>query len=230
LETYQNAQTALNLAKSDLEVARFNLRHATIKAPSDGLIMRQLAEEGEIVSSGYPVYLFGSREKKWIVRVNVPDKDIIKIAIGDKAEVLLDPYPDQVFPARVSLIANAADPYTGTYGVEMELSPGTRKMVPGFIAKVKIYTSQYKKLVQIPVESLVEAQERTGYVYQVKNKKPVRKAVRVYEIQKDSLLIEKGVKPGDRLIVKGVNYVKPGVPITPRENSSKTPGENKKSN
>ncbi len=102
LEVFQNAQTALNLAKSDMEVARFNFQHAAIKAPSNGLILRKLVEEQEIVSSGYPVYLFGSREKEWIVRVNVPDKDVINLAIGDTAEVLLDPYPDQVFPARIT--------------------------------------------------------------------------------------------------------------------------------
>ncbi len=112
----------------------------------------------------------------------------------------------------------------------MGINPGKFNMVPGFIAKVKIYTSKFKKLVQIPVESLLEAQERIGYVYHVKNNKPVRKPVRMYKIQKDSLLIEKGVKPGDQLIVKGVNYVKPGVPITVRENFPNGPGQEKKNN
>ena len=59
LEKKQNAETAMNIAKNSLEIAQFNLQHSRIEAPDNGIIMKQFVKENELVSSGYPVFLFG---------------------------------------------------------------------------------------------------------------------------------------------------------------------------
>ena len=51
LEQLQNAETALEVAKSNLEIARFNLKYSTIVAPSQGKILRRLMEENEVAGS-----------------------------------------------------------------------------------------------------------------------------------------------------------------------------------
>src|SRR4030042_3522726 len=130
LELYQDAKTALDIAKSNLDVARFNLRYSKIEAPSNGKILKILLEENEMTAPGYPVLLFGSTREKWVVRTNVSDKDMISIQIGDSAKITLDPYPGLLFPGIVSEIAGMADPYTGTYEVEiMLLKPMDKKIV-----------------------------------------------------------------------------------------------------
>ena len=96
LELYQDAKTALDIAKSNLEVARFNLKYSKIEAPSNGRILKILLEENEMTSPGYPVVLFGSTRENWVVRTNVSDKDMISIQIGDSAKITLDPYPELI--------------------------------------------------------------------------------------------------------------------------------------
>ena len=60
LEQYQDMETALKFAESNVKIAEFNLEHSKIIAPEDGRILRKLAEENEMISSGYPVFLFGT--------------------------------------------------------------------------------------------------------------------------------------------------------------------------
>src|SRR4030066_436773 len=88
LEQFQNATTALNVAKSNLEIAKFNLLHSTIKAPADGIVLKQLVKENELIGSGYPVFLFGTKGKFWKVKTGLADRDVIRINPGDSAVVV----------------------------------------------------------------------------------------------------------------------------------------------
>ncbi|MCK5823732.1 MAG: efflux RND transporter periplasmic adaptor subunit, partial [Bacteroidales bacterium] len=134
LEQLQNATTALDIAKSNVKIAEFNLQYSTIKAPLNGKILKRVAEENEIIGTGNPVFLFGSTENDWVVRVNITDKDIFSLNFKDKAEVKFDAYPDIIFTAIVTEIGNSADPYTGTYEVELTLKPTNTKFASGLIA------------------------------------------------------------------------------------------------
>ena len=78
-------------------------------------------EENEMAGPGYPVFLFGSTAGNWIVRINVTDRDRVRLHAGDTAVIRLDAFPGESFPAEVSELANAADPYTGTFEVELML-------------------------------------------------------------------------------------------------------------
>ena len=144
LEQKQNAATALNVAKSTLEIVRFNMEHSSISAPDDGLILKKLVRENEMVSSGYPVFLFGSSGKYWKVKTTLSDKDIIKFNPGDSASVNVDAYPGEKFSAVIDQVGEISNPYTGTYEVEMALQPTGRRLASGFIAGVDLFPSEKK--------------------------------------------------------------------------------------
>ncbi|MBL7137152.1 MAG: efflux RND transporter periplasmic adaptor subunit [Bacteroidales bacterium] len=87
LENLQDARTALQVAKANLEIARFNRKYSVIEAPARGKILLKLAEEHEIVGQGQPVFLFGSSEEEWVVKASLTDRDVVKIDLGDPAMV-----------------------------------------------------------------------------------------------------------------------------------------------
>jgi RND family efflux transporter MFP subunit len=206
LEYLQNARTAQNLAKANLDIALFNLEYSKITAPSNGKILKRLAHPNEIIASGHPVLLFASSEDDWVVRVNIIDRDIINISLNDTARVHFDAYQNKTFIARISEIANAADPYTGTYEVELKLLKPAEKLVSGFIAKVEILPSVLIECLIVPVGALIEANGHEGYVYQVIDRKPVKKKVNILKIG-ERIYINGGINAGDKVIVEGVNYV-----------------------
>jgi multidrug efflux system membrane fusion protein len=209
LEQLQNAETALEVAGSNLEIAKFNLKYSTITAPSDGRILKRLMEENEMTASGNPVFLFGSTNDKWVVRVSITDKDIINIANGDSALISFDVYQNTNFTAVVSEIGKAADPYTGTYEVELTVIPErNKKLISGFIAKVDIYPASLRqKYLSVPIDALTDFNEISGYVYVIEDSIAVRKKIEFVKILDSEVLISSGLQPGSRIITDGINYL-----------------------
>ena len=138
LEQYENVQVQLDNARnqleaaekglaysnSNVEIAQFNLRYSKIVAPTDGVILRQFAEVNELVGPGTPVFYFGSTRQAQVLKVAVTDKDIVHLNLGDTARVTFDAYPEETFTAYVRELAAHADPYTGTFAVELALAEG----------------------------------------------------------------------------------------------------------
>lgn len=210
LEQYQNMKSALELAKTNVEIANFNLNYSVIKAPNNGIILKQLAEENEMIAPGFPVFLFGSNEKNWIVKTNVTDKQVIDLSLGDKAKIYTDAYPDTMFIANISEIGSFADPYTGTFEVGLQINNTYLKLISGLIVSVEIIPKNYDSVIKVPYSSLLEADENIGYIYKLKNKLPVKQKIHIHKILDDYILISKGLEHGDTIITEGINYIKPG--------------------
>lgn len=227
LEQLQNAEVQLENAKNQLEaaqkgknlteqqvnVAQFNLKFSRISAPSDGVILKKLAENNELVGPGNPVFLFGSKDKAQVIKVNVTDKDIIHIELGNPAGIQFDAYPQVTFKGAVRQKASMADPYTGTYEVEVEVQPEGKKLYSGFIGQVRIQTDAEQQLVAIPVEALLKADGSVGEVFVVEDSLAKRTRVSIFKMEGQDLLISKGLLPGDRVITSGASFLNDDEPV-----------------
>lgn len=215
LEQMQNSETAKNVAKSVLEMARFNQEHSKIHAPKSGVILRQLARENELVAPGYPVFALGVSGKNWIIRTSISDRDIVKISTGDSATVSIDAWPDQPFTAVVSQIDEASNPMTGTYETELVLSPTPFRLASGFIANVSILPAGKKSYHLIPMASIVEADGRTGYVYSVTPEGLARKSkVTITTLRGTQAVVSEGLENIPAVVAGGVTYLTDGTPVT----------------
>ncbi|MEM8584412.1 MAG: efflux RND transporter periplasmic adaptor subunit [Bacteroidota bacterium] len=164
----QDLETALAVAQRDLEIAGFNQQYAQIFAPGPGRILMQFAEGGELIGPGMPVYRMASEGRNdFVVRVGVTDRDYVNIALGDLAELKLDAYPGETFQARVSELAAAADPRTGTFMVELTIDPKGLVLRNGFVGRVEIFPSQAPAYVRLPIEAMVAGQGRQVQLFYV---------------------------------------------------------------
>lgn len=210
LEQLENAKTALDFAKSSLKIAEFNLKYSSIKAPYDGTILKQLTRENELIAPGYPVFLFGSDEENWVLRVGITDKEVVHLQKYDSAKVETDAYPNLKFNGAVMEIGKFADPYTGTYEVEIEIDANEKKFASGMIAKANIKTRKKETFILVPYSSMIEANEFSGIVYKIVDNQIIRQKVHVGKIADKGLYISDGLKNGDKVIIDGVNNIKPG--------------------
>jgi RND family efflux transporter MFP subunit len=208
LEQFQNVRTALDLARTNYEIALFNLEHSRIKAPSRGTILKKLAERNEIVGPGQPVFLFASTEGEWVFRVNITDRDIIRLQENDSAWIQFDAFPGQRYLSVISEKGEIADPYTGTFETELTMIEKPDKMINGLIGTAYIFPSNRRILPVIPHEALLEANGLKGIVYVVENGSTIKKSIHIGSIQDDGLTIVSGIKMGDTLIVEGGNYIR----------------------
>ena len=155
MDPRQDAETAFEVARSSLEIAEFNLRYATIKAPANGKIMKRFAEANELIAGGQPVFLFASKGKEWIVRAGLAEQDIVNLQAGDSAAVTFGTYPGESFRAYVTELAEGIDPRSGTFEVELTLAEAPARLISGFTANLTIYPSRTQEFALLPVEALI---------------------------------------------------------------------------
>lgn len=208
LEQYQNAKTALEYAQTNVQIAEFNMKYSTITAPADGKILKRVAEVNEMIAPGYPVFLFSSGEKNWVIRTGVTDKDVVKINLGDSVNIKFDAYANHYFKGEITEIGSMADPYIGTYEVEVKVNPENYNVMTGFIARTEIIPGKAKAYLTLPVSALAEASGKTAYVYKVKNDTLVEKTkVDFDNISDDRLLITSGISQSDDIVTTGVLFL-----------------------
>ena len=215
LEQKQDATTAMEIAEMNLNIAEFNLKHSAIYAPSDGRILKRFAESSELVSPGTPVFLFGATGQNWIVRAGVSDIDIIQIQLGDSASITFPAYPEHRFKGTVTEIAEAADPVSGTFEVEVELKRNEFRLIAGFVAEIDIHPSSRKRMAIIPIEALVEGDGSAGYVFTVNRETnlAVKHQVEIAYILENSVAIASGLETISEIVTDGSSYLTDGADV-----------------
>ena len=217
LEQFQDVQTAFQVAESQLKAAEFNLRYSEIRAPSPGRILKRLMEENELIAPGMPVFLFGASagDKDWIVRVGVSDRDLVRLQLGNPANLSFDAYPGEKFTAAITEIAEAPDPMTGTYEVELTLNPGKKKLMSGLVARVDIFPADHRPYFIVPLHCLVKAEGDNGYVFTLDQQNQVARQVPVVIgfIFEDKVALLSGLEKVNQVVSEGAPYLVEGARV-----------------
>lgn len=214
LEQKQNAATALNVAEAAMEIAQFNLIHSRIVAPENGIILKQFVKQNELVSSGYPVFLFGSSGKYWKVKSGLSDKDVVKVNPGDSAVISFDAYPGVKFSGVVDQVGEMSNPYTGTFETELLLKGSDYRLASGFVAVVDIFPVSKKAYSMVPVGSIVEADGKKGYLFIVTAAMTVQKIQVDIEALIGTMAAVRGIPEGTSEVVsEGAAYLKDGMRV-----------------
>jgi RND family efflux transporter MFP subunit len=215
LEQLQDATTGFEIARSALEIAKFNWRYANIYAPVSGKILKRFAEENELVSPGTPVLALSSVQAGWVLKAGLPDRDVVRVALGDRARLTFDAFPQQSFAATVTEISGTASPMTGTFEVELAVAPeGKSPFMSGMIGKAEIEPSQKALLSLIPITALVEADGNRGNVYTVTPANTARKqAVTVAFIHGEHAAVSSGLENITQVVTDGAAYLTEGARV-----------------
>jgi len=214
LEQFQNARTGLEVASKQLESARFNRTYSEIRAINNGMVLRKMANEGQVISPGTTVFQTnGSGKAKWILRTGVSDKDWAMIQPGDVATISSDALPDKNWKGTVTKKSAAVDAANGALNIEITLNTDAG-LAAGLFGKATITAKQKQKVWKIPYEALLDGNAQNGYVFLNENNTAKKVAVVVSAIEKDYVLISGGLQDGQQLIVSGSAYLKEGTALS----------------
>ncbi|HVZ57867.1 MAG TPA: efflux RND transporter periplasmic adaptor subunit [Chitinophagaceae bacterium] len=217
LEQLQNARTGLDLARQSLQQVAFNQAYARIVAPADGFVARRLLNPGELTGPGNVVLVMGrvSGSAQWILQAGVADRDWDAIRTGDSAQVTLDAFPGQVFPAVVTRRGLAADPVTGSFPVELSVGFGDRRPAMGLFASAVIRTTNWSREWRIPYEALLEADGNRGYVFVTEDGHRVHRVeVSIGSLGNQSVTISRGLEGHRYVVTSGSPYLSDSAEIT----------------
>ena len=164
-EVLENAATAAEVARAGAAAARFNRRFSEIVAPQSGVVLARLVEPGEVVGPGTPILVVGSAGTGRVVKAGVADRDVVRLAVGDAADVDLDALPGVRLPGTVSEIAPAATPTTGLFEVEVRIDGAAPALAAGMIARAAIVPRATEPVTTVPLAALVDADGARGRVF-----------------------------------------------------------------
>ena len=210
LELLQNATTGRDVAKETARIATFNQQYAEIRATRGGKIIKKLVNEGEITGPGMPAFvLFETGVNDWVVKINVSDRDWARLNLGMGANVKMDAYEGTNFTGKLSDLAPAADPSSGLYPVEIRIQPQGKRFAPGLFAEVDIAPSQSRPYVVIPIESIVEGDGQSAFVFALQSDGvSVKKVpIRVAFMEGNMAVIASGLEGVTEVVTSGAPYL-----------------------
>ncbi len=216
LEQFQDARTGYEVAQAAFDIARFNQQFAVITAPSDGVIMKKIASENEVITAGTPVLIMSGLSKGWIVTVGVADRDVVRVTRGDSAVVTLDAYSYETLSAAVTEIAATGSPQTGTYEIELAVRAPNLKLISGLGAKAQIFPGNGRVLPVVPVESLVDLDGNHARVFTLDDvgTKVHTVPVTVEFLSGASAVIASGLEGVSRVVTDGAAYLRDGSSVS----------------
>jgi RND family efflux transporter MFP subunit len=210
LQQLEDATTALEVAHADIDGASVNRRYAAIVAPAAGVILRRVAEPGQLVSVGSPVVVFGNTTQGIIFRAGLPDRDVVRLTLGSSARVVVDAWPDRELRGTVRQISRASDPRTGTYLVEVAID-NPQGLASGMVGRVEITSPRSARLPVVPIEALLEGDGDHATVFTVgADGKAKRVPVTVALMSGNRAAIRSGLGDAKQVITDGAAYLNDG--------------------
>ncbi len=148
---------------------------ARVTSPMNGVVIKRGVELGQTVTSGVSSFNEGTALftiadlKSLIIRVNLNEVDIAKVAVGQPVRVTLDAYPQKVFTGKVTFVSPAAElvEKIKVFKVEIALDELAEHFKTGMSANVEILGEKRDKAISIPLEAL-QRREGNTVAYRLK--------------------------------------------------------------
>ncbi|QQE75096.1 HlyD family efflux transporter periplasmic adaptor subunit [Brevibacillus composti] len=139
---------AVEQADARLDLAKWQLEKTAIAAPADTVVLRSSVAEGEVAKQGAVLFTLMKADHLKL-RVYIPEAELSSVRLGDRVEIKVDAYPEEVFSGRVQAIADKAEftpknvqtPDERTklvFAVTIRITEGLDKLRPGMPADVRL--------------------------------------------------------------------------------------------
>lgn len=225
----RESRATWDAARASQEIAELNLSYTQIRAPIDGQISRRLVDAGNLVKADEtvlativsldPIHVYFDVDERTMLRIrrliqqgkisSARDHETtVRIGLADEAGYSLE--------ATVNFVDNQVDAATGTLSLRARVDNKTRFLSPGMFVRVQVPIGAPHSAVMIREEALGTDQgQRFVYVVNDENKIVYRR-VTVGMAQENLRVIESGLEPHERIVVTGLQRVRPGAQVTTR--------------
>ena len=216
---HESLQAQVNQMEVALAQTETNLAYSYIRAPFPGYIAERNLDTGSYVTSATASTSTMSRGIMSLhdintvrVLIEVVERDIPLVKIGQKAELRAEAYPDQVFEGTVTRIVQTLNRATRTMTVEIDLPNKDRRLKGGMFARVEVTVGTHHQALQIPIDA-VSRLEDTQYIYVVREGKAQRVDVEIGARDNNLVEILKGLSRDEQVVVSGKDLVQDGTPV-----------------
>lgn len=223
-------KSEVKVAQSSVRVRKQELDDLLVRAPFDGVVVSKDAQPGEMVS---PISAGGGFTRTGIatvvdmdsreIEVDVNEAFINRVEAGQKAEAVLDAYPDWTIPSHVINIVPTADRQKATVRVRIGFDELDSRILPDMGVKVSFLdeqeddrgdesTAPARPAVRVPSTAIMKDGD-TSFVWRIRDGAVERVAVRTGGQRNGQTEVLSGIGGGDVLVAKPVDGLAEGAPV-----------------
>ncbi|MCH2285741.1 MAG: efflux RND transporter periplasmic adaptor subunit [SAR324 cluster bacterium] len=194
-------RTRAESASLNKELAEISLNKSLISSPLKGTIKTRHIKVGEFVRKGDKLVEILDIDKI-LVKVNIPEQEILSIQVGQNVEVALYIMEKKTFLGRVKNIGLEADSSNRTFPVEILVDNKERQLRAGMLARATFTKNVDQDQIVIPRHTVLERdQGRVVYVFE--DGKAFRRDITIGLSQQDQVQVVQGLNKGELIVVEG---------------------------
>lgn len=232
-----NAQAALRQAEADVKAAQavvdgtsVTLGRARIASPISGRIGKSTVTQGALVTAGQatalatvqkldPIYVDLTQSSSELLALR---KELASGAVdsteGLPVKIVLEDGSEYSQPGRLAFSEVTVDPSTGSYALRVVVPNPDGVLLPGMYVRAMLGNGQRRSAILVPQQGVArDPKGNTSAMVVGKDGKAEQRPVTVSQTIGDKWLVESGLAAGDKVIVEGLQKIRPGVPVQPTE-------------
>lgn len=231
----ESALAEEHVAAANLTQAELTLSYTAVQSPISGYISQRSADIGTLVGpSGKSLLATVVKSDTVLVDFSMTALDYLRsknrnVNLGHRSgDREWDPYvtvtlaDGSQYPCRglVDFASPQVDPSTGTFQVRAEMPNPDHVLLPGESTRVKVLMDVVENAVSVPSKA-VEIERGGAYVYVVRPDSVVeRRFVETGQENGNSVIIERGLAPGEQLVTEGYHKLRHGMKVRPQVSAS----------
>jgi RND family efflux transporter MFP subunit len=219
-------------AKADLDSAKLDLDYTEVRAPISGRVSRALLTEGNYVSgnaggasllttvvSVNPVYVYANLDEDTYLKFNrlAAQKKLESDGAGE-VPVGLELADEDEFPhtGHIESFDNQLDPNTGSILVRAVFNNDDGRIVPGLFAHIRIPLSERHEAVLVDEKTIGTDQANKFVLTLTASNTVAYRQVQLGPLADGKRIVRAGLEPGEKIVVEGLQRVRPGMAVTPQ--------------
>jgi multidrug efflux system membrane fusion protein len=213
------AQANLAAANAALQTARLNLEFTRVVSPIDGRVSKALITRGNLVTqadllttvvSDTPIYAAFNADEQTFLKYAAAER-------GKQSPVYMGLMTEDGYPhmGKLSFIDNAMDAKSGTISGRAIFANADGRFTPGLFARIRLVSDASQTVALAPDRAVATDLGKRFVVVVSKDNKAEYRPVEIGPLAGNLRIIRQGLKPGDRVIVGGLQKVKPGDTVNP---------------
>jgi len=225
---YDEAKANYDAARARVIEAEALMNKKVIRAPFDGVVGLRQVDLGEFLAVGSPIVEINMLDPIY-VDYTLPEKELSRLAVGDKVEAEVAAYPDREFSGEVQSINSSINPESRTLAVRAKLDNKEQQLRPGMFVRIKSLRREPRQLLSLPREAisyntygdyvfLIESAEEGGSLT-VK-----RQQVTTGSVENGRVEIVEGLQAGDRVVATGLVRLRNGQSVKLADSSGRADG------
>ena len=202
-------QTALNQAQASLQLAQIKLAQDSIGAPADGTLISRSVEPGDIVQAGKVLMVLAAQGETQL-EVQIDEKNLAKLAIGQNALGSADAFASQHFAAEIIYINPGIDASRGSVEIKLRVQNPPAYLRQDMTVSVDIETATRSNTLVIPTAALRDSSSENPWVLVVRDHHTFHQNVKIGLRGDNNLEVLSGIAQGEAVIFPSLGLIKAG--------------------